>query len=53
MLSGFVIALVWPHLWVAKEHGGIEIYNLPLAFICAFVINVIFSYLMPKKNETN
>ena len=46
MLTGFTVALIWPEIY---KHLGtdIEIYNLPLAFACAMVVNVVVSVLKP------
>lgn len=43
MVAGFGLALAWPALYDPVEHGGIEIYNLPLAFTAALLINIIVS----------
>ena len=43
MVAGFGLALAWPALYDPVEHGGIEIYNLPLAFTVALLINIIVS----------
>ncbi len=49
MFTGFTVAIIWPLIYtdVVKAETGIEIYNLPLAFICAFIVNVIFSLICP------
>lgn len=60
MLTGFVVAIVWPNIytadvwgaWFPGSFGGdspiIEIYNLPLAFVLALVLNVAISLLLPR-----
>ncbi len=50
MLIGFLLAIIWPSVYDAKE-TGVEVYNLPLAFIVAFGWNVIISLLVPDKAE--
>ena len=46
MLVGFGVTIAWAELY-DKSTTGVEIYNLPLAFICAFVVNVVVSLLVP------
>jgi Na+/proline symporter len=48
MLVGFVTALLWQLTYGAQDRA-VEVYNLPLAFACAFVVNVIVSVLVPDK----
>jgi Na+/proline symporter len=50
MLVGFVLAIVWPNVYQPGP-DGVEIYNLPLAFIVALVVNVVFSLAIPDKKE--
>jgi len=47
MLTGFVVAIVWAAVY-DKDTTGIEIYNLPLAFIAALVVNVLVSLIVPS-----
>ncbi len=47
MLVGFVIAIVWPSVY-DKDVTGIEVYNLPLAFVFALVVNIVVSLLSPS-----
>ena len=47
MLTGFVVAIVWAEVY-DKDATGIEIYNLPLAFIAALVVNVLVSLIVPS-----
>lgn len=35
--------------WHESLVGDVEVYNLPLAFVVAFVVNVAFSLLLPSK----
>ncbi len=60
MLTGFVIAIAWPNVYNAErlgqvwpaafEHGApvVEVYNLPLAFVLALIVNVVVSLLVPS-----
>jgi sodium/proline symporter len=50
MFTGFVVALVWPHVY-NEQATGVHVYNLPLAFVAALVMNVLFSYLIPDRPE--
>jgi sodium/proline symporter len=43
MLTGFVVAIVWPHIYA----GQIQVYNLTLAFALALAVNVAVSLLTP------
>jgi sodium/proline symporter len=58
MLTGFVVPIVWQQIyhagsdttsatWLFTQLGGVEIYNLPLAFVLALVINVLVSLATP------
>ena len=59
MLVGFGIVIIWPNVYTADVFGRIwtdafvngkpvvEIYNLPLAFICALVTNLVVSLVFP------
>ena len=48
MVVGFAVAIVWPHVYDAQA-TGVEVYNLPLAFVTALVANVVFSLLLPGR----
>jgi sodium/proline symporter len=48
MLVGFVVALVWQTTYGQLEHV-VEVYNLPLAFVCATCANVAVSLLWPDR----
>jgi sodium/proline symporter len=48
MLVGFVTAVLWQLTYGAQDRA-VEIYNLPLAFVCALVVNVIVSLLVPDR----
>ena len=55
MLTGFVVALAWPHVYHADVWGRVwpgafvdgnpvvQVYNLPLGFILALMVNVVVS----------
>ena len=47
MLVGFVVTIVWGEAY-DKAATGIEIYNLPLGFLCALVVNVVASLIFPS-----
>ncbi|MCK4341777.1 MAG: sodium/proline symporter [Phycisphaerae bacterium] len=61
MLVGFLTVIVWPNLysaaalgqvfptWFIADQPRIEIYSLPLAFVLALIVNVVFSLLIPTK----
>ncbi|UCD75351.1 MAG: sodium/proline symporter [Phycisphaerales bacterium] len=48
MAVGFTLALAWPLIY-DPQATGVEVYNLPLAFICAMVVNVLVSLAFPSK----
>lgn len=50
MLVGF-IGTIWWGEWYDKAATGIEIYNLPLAFVAALVVNVVVSLVLPTRSE--
>jgi Na+/proline symporter len=50
MVTGFVVAIVWAESY-NKEVTGIEIYNLPLAFVAALIVNIVVSLLAPSFAE--
>ncbi len=47
MLTGFIVAIAWK-LFYDPTTTGIEVYNLPLAFVVALVVNVMVSLVMPS-----
>ncbi|UCG32692.1 MAG: hypothetical protein JSU68_13625, partial [Phycisphaerales bacterium] len=53
MITGFAVALAWPEIWTAQREAatGIHIYNLPLAFVCALVVNTVVSHILPGSGE--
>lgn len=63
MLIGFLVALIWPHVHSDEvlgkvwpylfdgEQAKVEIYNLPLAFVAALIVNALFSLLIPDRPE--
>ncbi|MHC4233800.1 MAG: sodium/proline symporter [Planctomycetota bacterium] len=48
MLTGFLVAIVWKVQW-DNSLGGVEVYNLPLAFLAALLVNVVVSLLIPSR----
>jgi Na+/proline symporter len=53
MLTGFATAVVWQLTYGAiKPKPDIEVYNLPLAFIAALIINIVVSLLTPRRAST-
>jgi len=50
MLTGFTCAIVWK-LLLDNTLGGVEVYNLPLAFMAALGVNTLVSLLAPPKAE--
>lgn len=50
MLVGFLVAIVWPSVYDAAA-TGVEVYNLPLAFVAALLVNVLASLALPDKPE--
>lgn len=51
MLTGFAGAIVWK-LVFNNSLGGVEIYNLPLAFVAALLVNVMVSLLIPLRRDS-
>ena len=66
MATGFAVAMLWPQLWNlnpdsvfatfwpaawTEAETGVHIYNLPLAFMCALIVNVVISLLFPSPRE--
>lgn len=47
MLVGFLVAIIWPSVYDAAA-TGVPIYNLPLAFVCALLVNIAISLLSPR-----
>jgi sodium/proline symporter len=52
MLTGFGTAIIWKQVYSA-EATGIEVYNLPVAFVAALLINVVVSLILPGKTGKN
>ncbi len=50
MLTGFVVAILWKAL-LDNKIGDVEVYNLPLAFAAATLVNVAVSWLTPPKPQ--
>lgn len=53
MGTGFVVALAWPSIYTSEtvEQTGVVVYNLPLAFISAMVMNVVVSVLTADRDS--
>lgn len=51
MLVGFVLAIAWKRYYDASA-TGVEVYNLPLAFVAALIVNVLISLVLPDKGES-
>ena len=51
IVTGFVVALGWK-MFTDQQIGGVPIYNLTLGFVCAFVVNVVVSLLLPDRRTT-
>ena len=51
MLTGFATAIIWQLTYNAKDAdpNRVEIYNLPLAFLAALVVNIVVSLLSPRR----
>ncbi len=49
MLTGFVGAVAWKY-FLNNNIGGIEVYNLPLAFMAALIVNVLLSLVRPDEH---
>jgi hypothetical protein len=50
MLTGFAVAIIWKQTYGAVPRD-IEIYNLPIAFVAALVVNLVASLLWPSRVE--
>ncbi len=46
MLTGFLIALIWPNVY-DEAATGVHVYNLPLAFVAALIVNIVVSLVVP------
>lgn len=51
MLTGFSVALIWPQVYDAKA-TGVEIYNLPLAFVLALLVNIVVSCFLVRDSNS-
>jgi sodium/proline symporter len=50
MVTGFAVALLWRH-FLGNELAGVHVYNLPLAFLAALVINAVVSVIVPGRSR--
>ena len=46
MFTGFSVAITWKQVYDPAA-TGVEVYNLPLAFTVALIVNVVVSLLVP------
>ncbi len=46
MLTGFLVAIIWPSVY-DEAATGVHVYNLPLAFVAALVVNILVSLIVP------
>ncbi|MFH1417685.1 MAG: sodium/proline symporter [Planctomycetota bacterium] len=49
MITGFAVVLIWKlaYSYDATDPTSVEVYNLPLAFVAALVVNVVVSLIKP------
>ena len=47
MMTGFAVAIMWKVRY-DNSLGDVEVYNLPLAFVAALIVNLIVSRLVPS-----
>ena len=52
MLTGFATALIWQQTYGAQTRD-IEVYNLPIAFVAALIVNVVVSLLTPGRTAVS
>lgn len=45
LVTGFTVAIVWPRIYSA-DSTGVEVYNLPLAFTAALLVNILVSLIV-------
>jgi Na+/proline symporter len=50
MVTGFTAALLW-RLRLGNQLAGIEVYNLPLAFVLALIVNLVVSVSLPSSGQ--
>ncbi len=51
MLTGFAMAIIWKQCYAPATGSawhGVEIYNLPVAFVAALIVNVTASLIIPS-----
>ncbi len=48
MSTGFGLAIIWPLVY-DEVATGVHIYNLPVAFVAALIVNVVFSMAFPER----
>lgn len=47
IITGFAVAIGWKFLNPEQMIHGVEIYNLTLGFLCALLVNIVVSLLVP------
>lgn len=52
MVCGFVAAIAWPQIYDSSA-GGIEAYNLTIAFWLAMIVNVVVSLAAPDRRRAH
>lgn len=50
MVTGFAAAILWKWYYNA-DATGVEVYNLPLAFLAALIVNIFFSLAFPAQRR--
>ena len=50
VLVGFVMVFVW-HWYCPARATGIEVYNLPLAFVLALIVTLVVSVSLPSSGQ--
>ncbi len=54
MLTGFAVAVIWKLTYVPTPGpDGVEVYNLPLAFTAALIVNVFVSLAIPATRSAS
>ncbi len=53
MITGFAVVLIWKltYSFDAADSTSVEVYNLPLAFTAALIVNVVVSLLVPDSSQ--
>ena len=51
MLTGFIVSVAWKHFF-DNAIGEVQIYNLPLAFVAALLVNALTSLVVPQADSS-